>query len=287
MSNQELAVRHHQLELILQWEGRLNNARLRALFGLSPVRASEWIREFRERHPVWLDWDSKTRSFYPTVAFLRQQQRDTLNSRDMSNSLSRYLIVAGLPFASPVRDEPTVIWSAYPDISTPDPNIYSTLLAAARDQRVVTISYRSMRNPRPHDRTISPHSLVRVGRRWHARAFCDQAADFRDFSLGRISRSTIILDRVSSTTAADDVAWMTPVPVRIVAHPDLSLEQAELIRFECLNGTPALIEACRGALVNYFIQDIRAAITPTTQRPPDYQLAVENVSEIKQWLFSA
>ena len=41
------------LASILLWEGRLNNARLREIFDLSSVRASEWIREFRDTYPGW------------------------------------------------------------------------------------------------------------------------------------------------------------------------------------------------------------------------------------------
>ncbi len=75
------------------------------------------------------------------------------------------------------------------------------------------------------------------------------------------------------------------LPVRLVAHPGLTPEQEELIRFEYFNGTSARVETCRGALVGYFIQDMRAALDPGKQRPPDYQLAVANDKEVSRWLF--
>lgn len=65
----------------------------------------------------------------------------------------------------------------------------------------------------------------------------------------------------------------------------LTPEQEELIRFEYFNGTSARVETCRGALVGYFIQDMRAALDPGKQRPPDYQLAVANDKEVSRWLF--
>jgi hypothetical protein len=37
--------------------------------------------------------------------------------------------------------------------------------------------------------------------------------------------------------------------------------------------------------VNYFIQDIRAAIDIKKQCPPEYQLAISNIKEVKPWLF--
>jgi hypothetical protein len=52
------------LQSILRWEGRLNNGRLRELFDLGGPRTSQLIREFREHHPTWTRWDTKTRSRY-------------------------------------------------------------------------------------------------------------------------------------------------------------------------------------------------------------------------------
>jgi hypothetical protein len=38
-------------------------------------------------------------------------------------------------------------------------------------------------------------------------------------------------------------------------------------------------------LIGYFIQDVRAAIDTKSQQPPDYQLAVANIEEVRPWLF--
>lgn len=78
---------------------------------------------------------------------------------------------------------------------------------------------------------------------------------------------------------------MAKVRVRLVAHPDLTPDQESLIRFEYFNNTAARIDTCRGALIGYFIQDVRAAIDTKTQQPPDYQLAVANIEEVRPWLF--
>ena len=83
----------------------------------------------------------------------------------------------------------------------------------------------------------------------------------------------------------DDKDWMTEVQVRLIAHPDLSPEQETLIRFEYFKDTAARVTTCRGSLVSYFIQDVRAAIDVKTQRPPEYKLAVANVKEMRPWLF--
>lgn len=269
--------RLRQLELLLRWEGQIGNARLRALFGLSSIRASQWLREFREAEPRWALWNSVTRSFHATPEFYRHKVLD------MSEALAQYLSLVGLPTTRDAGSKDVVV-AAFPDISTPNPQIFSTLSCASRLGRLVEITYRSMREPIPHKRIISPHSIVHAGRRWHVRAYSELNKQFRDYALGRISGAKM-LPQAAEQLMEDDKDWMTKVPVRLIAHPDLSQEQESLIRFEYFNDTAARVTTCRGPLVQYYIQDVRAAVDVKTQRPPEYQLAVENVKEIRQWLF--
>lgn len=270
--------RHHLLAAITIWEGRLSNKRVRDIFGIGQVRASQWIRAFREQQPDWLYFDNKTKTYIAVEAVYRSRQPLP------AESLESYLNLVGLPTSA--KDEPPgqAIWAAFPDLSRPDPKIFAALSDAIRGQRVVTISYRSMRDPQPHMRTLSPHSMVRAGRRWHVRAFCAESDAFRDYALRRIVEVTP-QQQAAKRRAMDDEAWMTMVPVRLIAHPLLSFEQQEVIRFEYFANTSARVDTCRAALVPYFIQDMRAALDPETQRPPDYQLAVQNLAEVKPWVF--
>ncbi|GIK44929.1 MAG: WYL domain-containing protein [Betaproteobacteria bacterium] len=278
---------NHRLSLLghlLRWEGRLNRSRLQQLFGLGPVRASEWIREFREQNPRLLEWDSKARSYLATPEAYRTRRGKDADRQEAAVSLAQYLALAGLPHAAPGIETGHGVWAAFPDLSVPQPQVFAALYEAIRTRRMVKIAYRSMREPKQHDREISPHSLVRAGRRWHVRAFCKTNQDFRDYALGRIA-DVKALDTAAERGEQDDAAWQARVPVRLVAHPELTPEQAELIRFEYFNGTSARVETCRGALVGYFIQDMRAALKPKKQRPPDYQLAVDNDEEVGRWVF--
>lgn len=277
MANKFDPQRIAQLELLLTWEGRLGNARLREVLGLTTVRASQWIREFREEHPAWTQWDSVTRTFEATAEFYREK------SQGDAESLTKYLSLVGLPSAGGTVNQPVVV-TAYTEIATPKPYIFALLSNAARLNRAVEITYRSMSEPKPHIRIIFPHSVVRAGRRWHVRAYCEFRKQFRDYAIGRIV-SARLLDRDASFTMKDDKDWMTEVPVRLIAHPDLTLEQEDLIRFEYFKGTAARVTTCRGPLVSHYVQDIRAAVNIETQRPPDYQLAVENIKEVGKWLF--
>lgn len=279
MANKPDPIRLLQMELILRWEGRLGNARLRDVFGLSQIRASQWIKEFRDAYPDWTQWNSVSRTFDATWRFYQNK----LNKQDFSSSLTQYSSIIGLN-SSIDNENTSVIVAAFPEITTPDPQIFSTLSHAAKLNRQVEIEYRSMKEPEPHSRIISPHSIVRAGRRWHVRAYSNLNQQFRDYTLGRISSVKILNDHAEKVMQ-DDMAWMTEVPVRLIAHPELSYEQETVIRYELFGNTSARVTSCRGALVSYFIQDVRAAVDVDKQKPPEYQLAIGNIKDIKQWLF--
>ncbi len=272
------------LKLLLIWEGRLNRGRLMDLFDLGSNWASVWIREFREQHPDWLAWDTKTRSFHATPAAYKAWRASDPRRLTDPTSLAQYLALVGLPYAATVSPGDGGLLAAFPDLSTPSPQHFAVLSEAIRLGRAVQVTYRSMQNPEPHQRVISPHNLIRAGRRWHVRAYCGTRQDFRDYALGRIVDAKL-LPTLASRGEQDDKAWQASVPVRLVAHPDLTPEQELLIRFEYFGNTAARVETCRGALVSYFIQDVRAATDVKKQCPPDYQLAVANLEEVKPWLF--
>lgn len=281
MNVSDAEFRQKQLELLLRWEGRLNNGRVRDLFGISQVRASEWIREFRDHHPTWTVWDSKARSFYATVLYQRQSLED---EPETESSLSRYLVLAGLPFREQGADTSGIVWAAYPDLLAPNPTIFAAVLAASRDGVVAEISYRSMRQPKLHTRLVSPHSIVRAGRRWHMRAYCHQSQMFKDFALGRMGtvRRT---DLVGESSESEDHDWNRRVKLKLVAHPALTADQAALVEAEYFGGKKSSTHRCRLALVNYVIQDLRVATDYKAQLPPGYQIAVANVDELAKWLF--
>jgi hypothetical protein len=287
MNHSDKVLRQGQMELLLRWEGRLNNARVRELFDLSQVRASEWIREFRDSNPTWTEWDSKARSFYPTVTFQKHRHEGGGQLFDQEYSLSRYLVLAGIPHGGDRAEASRIVWAAYPDLSVPDPSIFSAVLTAARERRLAEITYRSMRQPVAHRRLISPHSIVRAGRRWHVRAYCSESQLFKDFSLGRIDSVKLLVDQRAEGDESDDHEWNELVQLKLVAHPALSQDQARLIEAEYFDGKKALKQSCRQALVNYVIQDLRAATNVDIQHPPDFQIAVANVKDLAKWLFPA
>ncbi len=278
--------RSQSLEALFLWEGKLSRRRILELFPIRATRASQWILQFRERHPSWVVWNAKQRCFMASPeAYVGKSSVDAKRSAN-SESLNQYLALLAQPKSRELSSVVRTPWASFHQFSTPLPKTFATLSQAIERGQSVQIRYRSMRRPEPHKRIIAPHALVLAGRRWHVRAFCFERQEFRDFSLGRLSH-VVTLDGLSTHTATEDVAWNTWVPVTLLAHPSLTHDQASVIRFEFFNDTSASTETCRGALVAYFIQDVRAATDTRVQRPPEFQLAVGNMTEVQPWLLSS
>lgn len=260
---------------ILLWEGRVSRGRLIDEYDLSPVRASEWLRDFRESFPDWVVWDSKLKANLATSKAYSDAERAERVSQ--SSVVSAMLV----PYAPDTPGRPlSISW----DFARTSPRTFSRLNLAITDRLRVKFLYCSMSNPELHERTIEPHSLLRAGRRWHARGYCLQRQAFRDFVLGRMSKVQLLSESSDVDIAADD-AWSTVLRVRLIAHPRLSAAQQQVVRSEYFNGASARVESCRAALLNYMVQELMAATDVDRQVPPDYQLAVENTEECRQWLF--
>jgi hypothetical protein len=274
---------HKVMRRMALWEGRLSRGRLMDILGLSGIRVSQLLREVREENPNWLDWSNKSKSYYVTDAAYKKTGAE-LKAGVSDLGLAAYLAEADIyadldPGAGSVTVAP---WS----FTHVNPYVFSRVRLAIEQGTRLELKYRSMRTPAPHQRTIEPHSLVQAGRRWHIRGFCIETGDFRDFVLGRIAKISMT-DQRGETSVTDDAKWIAVVKVRIQAHPRLSPDQQDLVRSEYFDGTAARVHSCRGALLPYFVQELRLALDVSKELPPEYQMAVENVEEVRKWLFPA
>jgi len=283
MERADIKRRMSNLHDLLLWEGRLNNGRLRYLFGMSAVRASEWIRQFRDVNPTLLTWNTVEKSYLATPAAHRRKKSASTNVL-IAQSLNRYIALVDAPDITDELEGNTPLISGLPAFSTPDPAIFSVLSESIRTRCEAEITYMSMNHPAPHARIISPHHIVKAGRRWHSRAYCHHTQSFRDFSFGRMTDAKLLKSK-ATMQAKDDADWNAQVRVRLIAHPDLTPAQENVIRYEYFSNTASRTDTMRGALIGYYIQETRAAMDTDRQKPPDYQLAVDNMNEVSKWVF--
>lgn len=257
--------RYEAIEILLLWEGRVSRSRLLDLFNVHATLASRDIAGFRAEYPDACEVDLSSKGYVSTPSL-----RPTL-TRGVFEEYQRLIgAVGGLDsIAAGVSVE-----SAQFDATTIRPTLFSRLHRAMRLGLCVRVVYRSMSNPEAHERLIRPHSLIQAGPRWHIRAFCEKAGEFRDFNLGRISAVTMADDMILPG-GGEDEDWHRIVPVRLVPHRDLSAEQARMVREEYMGGTTALVFNVRASLAKYVIQSFRAAVDPERERVPEHLLMLQ------------
>lgn len=251
--------RLRDLETVLRWEGRLDNARVRQICGVQPVWASRLIAELMET----LGSKVKRATSHAPLFWAGSARADAQSSPD------DYLRVM---LASPGR--PAWLEDARLELGAAPRQVFAEVVQAVQQQVGLRITYRSMNHPQGSARVIFPHSLVRAPRRWHVRAWCAENQDYRDFTIGRIARADL-LEEPSTHPAQADQAWCRMESLTLVPHPELTAEQQQLIALENFAGKPSRDLTTRACLMEYVLQDLRVAVDPQSQRPPQYQIALE------------
>lgn len=276
MSNRP-ALRDLRLEImaaVVDWEGEIGNARVRDLFGLQVVQASRLLADFKEVMGGRVVESGRSRVLVPVHKGVRLSSLsfdDYVRAalRQVSGALPDWLIDA--------RDDQACI----------TPAVFACVRQAILFQRGIDVVYASMTSSPPSRRTLFPHAVVRAGRRWHVRAWCASRGEFRDFVLGRFLSAEISSCDVPAESMADgDLLWNTFVSIRLAPHRSLALPAQSVIAMEFLGGNHEQSLSARACLVMYVIQDLRAAVRPLVEVPPEFQLEVVNVVELRPWLFS-
>ena len=259
------------VELLLLWEGRVRNARLRVMLGVHFTTASRLVAAYRELNPGASEYEASTKSYLATPS---------IKAVLTDGTVEEYLALVDR-----TRSGTTPVVRVHMDLGCIESTLFSLIHRACEDGSGLHIAHGSMRNPSHATREIWPHSLVQAGRRWHVRAWCAQSASFRDFNLGRI-RNARPLDtgRPPEADPTLDATWRTFVDFQLVAHPELSKEQQRLVQDEYFKGACARGVTERAALLPYLVHDLRAALDVAKEVPPAYQLAVADPKALAAWL---
>jgi len=258
--------RLRDMEILLRWEGELDNARLRTVFGVQTVQASRLLATFLAEHGQSVIRTSPHAPVTPAKGF---------KPKLAGHSPDEYLRL--VEAAGPAEMAPFVE-DLRMDLSPVSANIFAAVAQACLKRAGLRVKYRSLNNPKGGERLMYPHALVRAARRWHVRAWCAQRQGFRDFALGRIS-SAALEPANKAVDPRSDTDWVAFAKLVVVAHPGLTQEQATLLRDEYLGGETSRVIKVRRSLVSYTVQDLRLAVDAARQTPPEFQLALENAAD--------
>lgn len=272
--------RLRSMMLLLIWEGLLSRKRLVDLFELSGIRASEWLKEFRDAYPEFSYQDNQARAHKATTT-LYQWHAKAQSDGALSPlvGLDQYL--------SLVKRHVTPggwLVEGFVSLASPSPVIFACLQRAIAQKVGVAIQYGSMARPEPHSRVIFPHAIVCTGQRWHVRGYSPEHGEFRDHNIGRILSAELVTEACPVETDSDQ-RWQQLVAIHLIVHPALTHNQAAVVKHEYFGGVSGRVDHIRAALVPYFIAEKQLALDPVKQTPPNFLLAVGNPKELKPWMF--
>ncbi|MBR9867101.1 MAG: WYL domain-containing protein [Oceanospirillales bacterium] len=223
----ESILRFRYLEIMLLWEGKLTTNHLQATFGIKRAQSSRDIKAYKQVAPGNIVYDPAIKGYRLSGQFCPQFSKGTIDEYlNLIDSNSFFESVD-----KTVEAPATHTYVLKAPVRMVKPEIVRQVVDACRRKRRIEVNYGSMRCPQGEDRIIAPHSIVSSGYRWHVRAYCEKNRDYRDFSLGRILD---VVDDLGPALNEDetDRNWHTEITLELIAHPNLTSEQQQLVRFE-------------------------------------------------------
>ncbi|MBU6406046.1 MAG: WYL domain-containing protein [Alphaproteobacteria bacterium] len=257
------------LERKLFWEGTANRRDLIERFGVSEQQASSDLTRYQAMAPNNLVYDKSAKTYRASDMF-----DPVLYRPDPDRLLADFRLLAeGALGVEALQIAPPMDVARAPTRAV-DASVLRNVLAAIREGRRLAVDYTSFARPEARRRTIEPHALAFDGFRWHARARDIDDGAFKDFVLGRLSRTS--LGAAATSTGADDVEWATLVTLVIAPHPNLSDAQRKAVEMDYgMRRGRAEIQT-RKALLYYTKKRLGLDLKAGARRPEDQHIvAVE------------
>jgi hypothetical protein len=268
------------IEFRLYWEGHFNRADLVSHFGVSIPQASADIAQYQEKAPGNTEYNKKEKTYLKTPDFkpvLIKPSADLYLSQ--LSSLSNGLIQEEEVYIEPIPKF-DILHGFQQSV---DPEILRAILNGINNNKAIEVEYQSLSNPKPTWRWISPHAIASDQFRWHARAFCHNRFEFRDFVLTRILN--IRGENPSYSNPEDDESWNTYVTVKIGPHPKLSAKQRKVIELDYGMKKGKTELSIRESLLFYFMQQHGFLEDDEKKREPIIQqIVLLNREEVQKHL---
>ncbi|GAB6263407.1 helix-turn-helix transcriptional regulator [Photobacterium sp. R1] len=276
----DLLLRYRVIEIVALWEGRLTTNHLIQSFGIGRQQASKDINSYlADIAPGNLVYDKHLKGYKPG---------DSFTPKLTSGHADEYLHILSR------REDMTVTFNELdmgfehtamirPVTRNISPEVLQPLVQAIREKKRVDICYTSLKDGEIVERIISPHTLVCTPLRWHVRAYCEHADDYRDFVLSRIHGIPDINDSAAHGRQ-DDTLWNTEVTIELIPDIRFNKKQKAVIEKDYGMANGALHIATNASLVRYLLDAYNIDIHMQQNRPQGQQITVGNMDELMPFL---
>jgi hypothetical protein len=266
------------IDFRLRWDGKLNRSDLTDFFGISVPQASLDIAKYTELAPGNLTYDRSARVYLAPSSF-----QPLYTASDVDRYLGK-LLAQGAGLAD---DQSSFLAWAPPVATVPSPGrsfrteVLAALLRAIREGAAIRVLYQSMTRPYPAVRALTPHALAHDGFRWHARAYCHDRKQFRDFVIARM----LEVDGYEAAAAKpeDDQEWHTIMPLVLIPHPKLSESHKRAIELDFGMKDGQVEFQCRQAFLFYALRHLRLDLDDSA-KPEAQQIALKNRAAVEAFI---
>ena len=210
------------------WRGVINRSDLQGVYGLSPAQASSDLQRYTELNPGALAYNLKLKRYEGIPAM-----RPVLHEPRLEEAVQLFLATPAhpAPFFGPGRtaksDQVAIVDIPQRTASMEAQRaVFQSVLAGKR----LRMRYLSFSKRGESWRWIAPHALANDGYRWHARAWCYENGDHRNFVLGRILKAEWPEPVVDPLPADQD--WSEWVTLRLRPRHGLNEAQQRAVRLE-------------------------------------------------------
>ena len=263
------------IDFLLMFKGSFSRSDLTTKFEMGMANATRDIAMYKELAPNNAELDNPTKQYFQTKKFkplFKHDARKTL-VKLANNITDGFDAIEDITF--PVE--------APSQLNVPDIAIVARLIQSILNNKSVSIIYTSLSSGSA-SRDLVPHSVIDNGLRWHVRAYDRKSKSFRDFVLKRISKVTIIQQKIEPhEDKLEDHQWMRMMPLQLVAHPNnVNHPTAIAMDYGMINGILEL--NVRAALAGYLLRRWNVDCTPDASLSGgEFQLWLRN----RQTLYGA
>lgn len=273
-----LAQRMEFIEWRLFWEGHVNRSDLEERFDISTPQASVDLRNYREAASDNIEYNATEKRYVAS---------SKIKPKFLRISANRVLLQLWA-WVNGVLQRDDLWFSSIPAVDiAPEigrdvrPEVLRRVLEAIRGRQALNVRYQSLTSSRWRD--MAPHALAFDGHRWHARAWCCEREEFRDFVLTRIER----LGKLKSVSfdPEHDIEWRDTIRLKLCPHPGLSDEQRQAIQrdYDMPEGVREI--EVRLSMAYYFIKRMNLDLKDLP--PARAQISLANLNEVENAIAEA
>ena len=230
------------LDQCLTWRGQANRRDLIQRFDISTAQAANDFRLYLALTQTPPRYDPAEKTYFP---------RSDHQPLSASGPEQVFDLLADAPMQTPVPMRASI---PQPN-RLMDPAVLAQLYRAMTAGREIQITYTSMTSGLSAPQWIAPVRFHFDGEAIHLRAWSHKHAAYRDYLPIRIAQQATTITRARAAPLPHDSDWHQLVRLWICPRPDLSEEQARVVRLEYgFQGQGHLAIDTRKALAFYVIR---------------------------------